>query len=109
MTLRCTPGSVTGVGEAIAGGPASGMPGITATSPGVPVGAGDLLLNTSGVVLGIYDSGSTPSVGVPTFLPTAARAGRGRRPPIQGPGQPGLARHHRERFGGPGGRRRGSR
>ncbi len=70
VTLRCTPGSVTGVGGAIAGGPASGMPGITATAPGVPVGAGDLLLNTSGAVLGIYDSGSTPSAGAPTFLPT---------------------------------------
>jgi len=69
VTLRCTPGSLTAVGGAIAGGPASGMPGITATAPGVPVGAGDLLLNTSGAVLGIYDSGSTPSAGAPTFLP----------------------------------------
>ena len=71
VTLRCTPGSVTGVGGAIAGGPASGMPGITATAPGVPVGAGDLLLNPSGAVLGIYDSGSTPSRGHrPSFRPS---------------------------------------
>ena len=70
VTLRCTPGSVTGVGGAIAGGPASGMPSITSTAPAVPVGAGDLLLNASGGVLGIYDSGSTPTAGAPTFLPT---------------------------------------
>ncbi len=70
-TLRSTPGSVTGIGGAIASGPAAGMPGITSTAVGVPVAAGDLLLDSSGAVLGIYyDGGSAGASTGPTFLPT---------------------------------------
>jgi serine protease Do len=70
VDLHCTPGSVTGVGGAIPSGPASGMPGITSTSIGAPEAAGDLLLNSSGSVLGIYYDGDSPQAGAPTFLPT---------------------------------------
>jgi S1-C subfamily serine protease len=70
-SLRGTPGSVTGIGAAIASGPASGMPGITSTAVAVPEATGDLLLDPSGAVLGIYyDAGSVSASTGPTFLPT---------------------------------------
>jgi S1-C subfamily serine protease len=68
MAVRCTPGLVTGVADAIVVGPADGMPSITSTAPGVAEESGDLLLDPSGAVIGIlYDDEST----APTFLPTA--------------------------------------
>ena len=85
-SVRSTPGSVTGICGAIGSGPASGMPGITSSAVGVPETPGDLLLDASGGVLGIYygggsgtTSGTTPSSSSgttsnnstpPTFLPT---------------------------------------
>jgi serine protease Do len=69
VTLRATPGTVAAIGQAIPSGPASGMPGITSSALGVPARAGDLLLNGSGAVLGIYYPGDTAS-SASTFLPT---------------------------------------
>lgn len=75
LALHGTPGSVTGVGGAIGGGPAGGMPCITSApapnEPGAPTAsatAGEPLLNSSGDVMGIlYGPGSTAAT---TFLPT---------------------------------------
>jgi serine protease Do len=69
VTLRAASGTVTAIGQAIPSGPASGMPGITSSALGVPARAGDLLLNGSGAVLGIYYPGDTAS-SASTFLPT---------------------------------------
>jgi S1-C subfamily serine protease len=76
LAVHGTPGSVTGVGSAIAGGPAGGMAAITstpasgATTPGAaPVTGGEPLLNAAGQVVGILYPGATPSSPV-TFLPT---------------------------------------
>jgi S1-C subfamily serine protease len=70
VALHSTPGSVTGIGGAIPSGPASGMPGITSSSIPSRQAAGDLLLNSSGSVLGIYYDGDSTQAGAPTFLPT---------------------------------------
>jgi S1-C subfamily serine protease len=82
---HATAGAITSVGQSIATGPASGMPGITSSTLTVPLRAGDLLLNAAGAVLGIFD--------VP---PDRVGAGGGRRSPVEWPGQPGLARHQRQ-------------
>ncbi len=69
--LHSLPGWVTGIGGAIAGGPATGMPGITSSAVGDPEAAGDLLLDPAGSVLGIYYGGRAgPAMEGPTFLPT---------------------------------------
>jgi len=69
LALHCTPGAVTGVGTAIAGGPADGMPAITSSPATAPVAAGDPLLNSSGGVVGIlYDPDPGTSSPV-AFLP----------------------------------------
>ncbi|MGP0028923.1 MAG: S1C family serine protease [Acidimicrobiales bacterium] len=74
--LHSLPGTVTGIGGAIAAGPADGMPGITSSAVGVPEAAGDVLLDPAGAVLGIYYGGApgagaaAASTGGPTFLPT---------------------------------------
>ena len=69
VALHCTSGAVTGVGVAIATGPASTMPSIT-SSPATPsVIAGEPLLNAEGSVVGILydpDPGNAP----PAFLPS---------------------------------------
>jgi S1-C subfamily serine protease len=77
LALHSTPGSVTGVGDAIGAGPAAGMPSITSApgpnqsaSPPPATTAGEPLLNARGSVLGIlYGPGST-STGATFFLPT---------------------------------------
>ncbi len=70
LALHCTPGTVTGVGTAIAGGPADGMPAITSSPATVPVTAGDPLLNSDGGVVGIlYDPDPGTSSPV-AFLPS---------------------------------------
>jgi serine protease Do len=69
VALHATAGTITAVGQAIATGPASGMPGITSSALDVPVRAGDLLLNGAGAVLGMYESGDS-STSASTFLPT---------------------------------------
>ena len=70
VALHCTPGAVTGVATAIAGGPAGGMPSISSSPAATSVAAGDPLLNANGDVVGIlYDAnpGGTAPV---TFLPS---------------------------------------
>jgi len=76
LALHSTPGSVAGVGAAIGGGPADGMPAITsmpstsgATAPSSAPMGGEPLLNTSGQVIGILYSGASASSSL-TFLPT---------------------------------------
>jgi S1-C subfamily serine protease len=76
LALHSTPGSVTGVGSAIASGSADGMPAITsvpstsgATAPSSPPTGGEPLLNTAGQVTGILYSGASASSPL-TFLPT---------------------------------------
>jgi S1-C subfamily serine protease len=75
LALHCTPGSVAGVGTAIAAGPADGMPAITstltaaATATAAPVTDGEPLLNTAGQVMGILYPGATPASPA-SFLPT---------------------------------------
>jgi S1-C subfamily serine protease len=76
LALHSTPGSVAGVGSAIAGGPADGMPAITfmpatsgATAPASALTGGEPLLNTAGQVMGILYSGTSSSSPL-TFLPT---------------------------------------
>jgi putative serine protease PepD len=75
LALHCTPGSVAGVGTAIAAGPADGMPAITSThtptptATAAPVTDGEPLLNTAGQVMGILYPGATPSSPA-SFLPT---------------------------------------
>jgi S1-C subfamily serine protease len=76
LALHSTPGSVAGVGGAIAGGPADGMSAITsmpatsgATAPPSALTGGEPLLNTAGQVMGILYSGTSGSAPV-TFLPT---------------------------------------
>jgi S1-C subfamily serine protease len=66
-SLRCSPGTVTGVGTAILQGPADGMPAITSTAADVKEEAGDPLLNPSGAVIGIFYGDESR---LPTFLPT---------------------------------------
>jgi S1-C subfamily serine protease len=72
VSVRYASGTVTDIGGPIAAGPASGMPAITSSAVGAPDAAGDLLLNSSGEVLGIYYDGA-PATAVnaaPAFLPT---------------------------------------
>lgn len=77
VALRCTPGSVATVGNAIADGPAAGMPSITtaATEP-APAAAGTLLVTPGGDVAGIlYAPTATPGAAPggatgTTFLPS---------------------------------------
>lgn len=70
LALHGTPGTVTGVGTAIAGGPADGMPAITSFPATVPGIAGDPLLNSGGGVVGIlYDPDPGTSSPV-AFLPS---------------------------------------
>ena len=70
VALHCTPGSVTGVGAAIASGPAGGMPSITSSVAAPTVVAGDPLLNPSGGIIGIlYDPVPGGTSGT-TFLPS---------------------------------------
>ncbi|MGD0749401.1 MAG: S1C family serine protease [Acidimicrobiales bacterium] len=70
LALHCTPGAVTGVGTAIAGGPAGGMPAITSSAATATVAAGDPLLDSSGGVVGIlYDPDPGTSSPV-AFLPS---------------------------------------
>jgi S1-C subfamily serine protease len=69
VALHCTPGTVAGVGTAIASGPASSMPSITSSPASPSPIAGEPLLNAAGSVLGILydpDPGSAPA----TFLPS---------------------------------------
>ncbi len=69
VALNCTSGSVTAVGTAIAGGPASTMPSITSSPAAPALIGGEPLLNADGAVLGIlYDAG--PSSSPATFLPS---------------------------------------
>ncbi len=75
VALHATSSSVTGVGAAIQGGPADGMPSIT-TSAADPAGnAGSPLLDAAGAVIGfLYDpptGGSSPA----TFLPSGLVVG----------------------------------
>jgi S1-C subfamily serine protease len=67
VALHCTPGTVTGIGNAITTGTATGMPGISSSPANVAETDGDLLLNASGAVLGISYNGNGST---PTFLPT---------------------------------------
>jgi S1-C subfamily serine protease len=76
LALQSTPGSVGGVGTAIAGGPAGGMPCITstpsasaATTPRSALIAGEPLLNAGGQVTGILYPGASATSPL-TFLPT---------------------------------------
>ncbi len=69
VALHCTSGAVTGVGTAIASGPAATMPSITSSPAAPSVIAGEPLLNAAGAVVGILydpDPGSAPV----TFLPS---------------------------------------
>jgi S1-C subfamily serine protease len=67
MALHCEAGSVTGIGTAIAAGPAKGMPGITSTAAAtVDPEPGEPLLNRQGAVIGLLYQAGSPS----TFLPT---------------------------------------
>jgi S1-C subfamily serine protease len=72
LALHSTPGSVTAVGSAIAGGPAGGLSAITfapaASAPAPPMG-GEPLLNDAGQVMGILYPGATAGSPV-TFIPT---------------------------------------
>ena len=73
LALHCTAGAVTGVGRAIADGPAGGMPSITSTPAVTAAGPGDPLLDASGAVVGIlYEPGpgSASSSAALTFLPS---------------------------------------
>ncbi len=71
VTVRCTPGTITGIGAAVASGSAAGMPSITSSALSVAAGSGDLLLDSGGNVLGIfYDATPANGATVPTFLPT---------------------------------------
>ena len=70
IALHCTPGSVTGIGTAIAQGPAGGMPSITSSTPAPMTYAGQPLLTSSGAVVGLlYDPEPGTSSAV-TFLPS---------------------------------------
>jgi serine protease Do len=67
MALHSEAGSVTGIGTAIATGPAKGMPGITSTAAStVDPESGEPLLNRQGEVIGLLYQPGSPS----TFLPT---------------------------------------
>jgi putative serine protease PepD len=69
VALHCTSGAVSGVGAAIASGPASTMPSITSSPAAPSVIAGEPLLNAAGGVLGIlYDP--DPGTAPVTFLPS---------------------------------------
>jgi S1-C subfamily serine protease len=72
LAVHCSPGAVTGVGTAIASGPADGMPAITSSAPSAPVTDGEPLLNSSGGVVGIlYDPDPDPGTTTPVaFLPS---------------------------------------
>jgi S1-C subfamily serine protease len=71
-TLRCMPGSVSNVGDSVADGPASGMPGIVSSMSTALVQPGDALLNSAGAVIGLlYESHSSPSGPTTiTYLPS---------------------------------------
>ncbi len=70
LALHCTPGTVTGAGAAITGGPGVGMPTLTSSAAAPSGVAGDPLLNASGAVVGIlYDPEPGTSSAV-TFLPS---------------------------------------
>ena len=69
VALRCTTGAVTGVGTAIASGPAATMPSITSAPASPALIAGEPLLNAAGSVVGIlYDP--HPGTAPATFLPS---------------------------------------
>jgi S1-C subfamily serine protease len=75
LALLPTPGSVTGVGAAIAAGPAGGMPSITTSAPAPEATAGAPLLDTAGAVVGVlYDPQPGTSSPV-TFLPSSLVVG----------------------------------
>jgi len=69
--VHCTPGSVTGVGAAITGGPAGGMASITSApaeaSPAPPT-TGEPLLDARGAVVGLLYG---PGASAGTFLPSS--------------------------------------
>ena len=90
VALRCTTGAVTGVGTAIASGPAATMPSITSSPASPALIAGEPLLNAAGAVVGIlYDPAPGHRAG---HLPAQRPRGRGRRrPPVPGPGGARLA------------------
>ncbi len=71
--VHCTPGSVTGVGGALATGPAGGMPAITSSPAAPSVAAGEPLLNAQGAVVGLLYLPGTAST--PTFLPSSLVVG----------------------------------
>jgi S1-C subfamily serine protease len=76
VALQCTPGSVATVGDAIASGPAEGMPSITtAAAAPTTATAGALLVTPGGAVAGIlYDppgtAGAAGGTTGATFLPS---------------------------------------
>ncbi len=71
-TLRCVPGSVSGVGSRVSDGPASGMPAIVSSTQDAVSEAGDPLLNRAGDVVGLlYESHSAASGPTTvTYLPS---------------------------------------
>jgi putative serine protease PepD len=72
VALHCTPGSVTTVGDAIAAGPAAGMPSIT-TSAGAPASttAGAVLVTAGGSVAGLlYEPTAGTTSSATTYLPS---------------------------------------
>jgi len=75
VALHCTPGSVTGVGAAIVGGQAGGMPSITSSTQAGTVTAGDPLLNAGGDVVGIRYEPTPGSSSPVTFLPSSLVVG----------------------------------
>ena len=76
MALHCTPGSVTAVGDALAGGPAAGMPSITTSAPApTSTAAGALLLTSGGDVAGILYDPAGSTAGATTFLPSQLLVG----------------------------------
>ena len=70
VALHCTPGAVTGVASAIAGGPAGGMASIDSSPAPAGAAAGDPLLNASGDVVGILYDANPGGAGPVTFLPS---------------------------------------
>jgi S1-C subfamily serine protease len=75
VALHCTPGMVTGVGTAIAAGPAGGMPSITSSTAPAAVSAGEPLLDAAGSIVGILYSPSASATTPPTFLPSGIVVG----------------------------------
>ena len=76
VALHCTPGSVTGVGGAIAAGPAAGMPSIT-TSAAAPAASsgGAVLLTASGSVVGLLYDRRRPARPTPPSCPASWSSG----------------------------------